>query len=233
MQYLLAHISFPTLIQDTAALVVSIFIGFFIWIIKQSYDNYEQELKSLKTLEICLSGDLATNKHNEEYLNDWIERLEENKLYSCAFRTYTLGNSELVNINDLKLVNKINTLSYGLNVLFNDLKNNYDVYTSNSIRFLDKNLVDNWKEMNINTLKQLSIPKDNFISSEKDIKEAVAYLRAYYNQKRVSIYRLFPYFSLNIYPKLTDRKVQFEIDVLNKNLEEKTKALIDGGQEKG
>ncbi len=162
MGYIITNISLPILIQDTAALVVSVSIGFFIWIIKQSYDKHEQELKSLKKLEICLSGDLATNKHNEEYLNDWMDNLKKNKLFSCAFRTYELDNSELVYITNLELINKINTLSYGLNILFNDLKNNYDVYTSNSLRFLDKDLVNNWKEMNINTLVQLNIPKNNF-----------------------------------------------------------------------
>jgi len=233
MQYILAHISLPTLIQDIAALVVSIFVGFFIWIIKQSYDGYIQELKSLKRLEIFLSSDLATNMHNEEYLNDWIGKLRENKLFSCAFRVYSLDNSVLIDISNLKLVNKINSLTHGLNVLFNDLKNMYDTYISNTYRLLEKDNVDLWKKMNINTLDQIETIKNNFTDSEKDIKEAVAYLRGYYNQRRFSIFRMFSIFSYNIYPKLTDKKVQLEIIALDKNLADKAKASTKATHEKG
>ncbi len=222
MEYIITNISLPTLIQDSAALLVSFLIGFFIWIIQQSYSQYRQEIRSLKKLEICLSGDLATNKHNQEYLNDWIIKLKENKPFSFTFRAYSLDTSELVHINNSNLINKINTLSFGLNVLFNDLKNNYDSYTSNSFKFLDKDLIENWKELNTNTLNQLAVPQQNFIDSEKDIKEAVAYLRAYYNQKRFSTYKLLSSFlSYNVYPKLTDKNVKDQIVSLDKSLEDK------------
>jgi hypothetical protein len=224
MEYIISNISVPVLIQDSLALLISFLIGFLIWVIQQSYGEHKQEIGSLKKLEICLSGDLATNKHNQEYLNDWIEKLGKNELFSFVFRSYSLDTSELLHIKNPNLINRINALSFGLNVLFNDLKNIYDLYSSNSFKFLEKDLVENWKEMNTNTLAQLAVPKQNFIDSEKNIKEAVAYLRAYYDQKRFSIYTLFSFFSYNIYPKLTDKNIQGHITNLNKNLEDKVSA---------
>lgn len=222
MEYIISNISLAMLIQDSAALLVSFLIGFLVWLVQQSYSEYKQEIRSLKKLEICLSGDLATNKHNQEYLDDWMVTLKQDKLFSFAFRAYSLDTSELVHIKNTNLINKVNVLSFGLDVLFNDLKNSYDLYSSNSFKFLEGNLVENWKEMNINTLVQLAVPKQNFIDAEKEIKEVVAYLRAYYDQKRFSIYRVFSFFSYNIYPKLTDKKVQYHIIKLNKNLEDKS-----------
>jgi hypothetical protein len=224
MEYILKNISFQLIIQETASLSISILFGFFIWMIKRSYDKYCEEVYSLKKIEICLSGDFASNTHNEKFLNDWIDSLQNNRLFSCSFRNYFLDNSEFVHLTNTTLINKLNALSFGLNVLSHDLENIFGRYYSNSIKFLDGDHIKEWYEMNTNTKNQLMVFRTNFSEAETDIKGAVTYLRAYYKQKSFSIFRLFSSFSVNIYPTLTEKDIQIELIALNKNIENKKNA---------
>lgn len=223
MEYIIASISLSRLIQDSVALLISFLVGFFIWLIQQSYSEYKQEIKALKKVEICLSHDLAANTNNQEYLKKWKDALEKNNLFSVAFTEYSLNTTEFFYVKNFNLINRLNALSFSLNGLYKDLKNIYDTYTSNSFKLLDKNLVKEWEDMNKNINFQSDKLSKNFVDSEKEIKEVVANLRVYYKQKKFSLFWLFNLLSFNIYPKSTDKKVQKEILELNKNLEDKAK----------
>ncbi len=222
MDFLLSNISINILIQDVASILVSILIGFLIWLIKYSYDKYSIEIIELKKTEIILSKDLARNTDNKEYLDTWMKNLKLNRLYSCSFRKYKLDDLDISKILNIQLVSKLNLLGYGLKGLEDDLENVYKGYIDTSAKFLNSDHVKEWETFNANTLVFLEVLKQNFIDSEKDLKETIAYLRAYYKQKSFSIFKIFTKLSQYNLPQLTEKKVAFELQKINEELTSKS-----------
>ncbi len=189
MDFLLPNISIDILIQDVASISASILIGFLIWLIKYSYDKYTMEIIELKKTEIFLSKDLARNTDNKKYLDTWMKNLNSHRLYSCSFRKYKLDDLDISKILNIQLVSKLNLLGYGLKGLEDDLDNVYKGYIDTSTKFLNSDHVKEWETFNANTLIFFEVLKQNFIDSDKDLKEAIAYLRAYYKQKIIFIFQ--------------------------------------------
>lgn len=209
-------------IEIITAVVISIFFAFLVWSVKESYRRHGVEMEALKKVEIILAINLGSNSINKSFFSEWQQSLKNNRLYQCSFRSYTYFGREYFGIHNLELVNKVLKLDFAYKGLDTDLNKLFGSYHETSIKFLDGDHVQEWLKFNTNILNQNESFKISFVQAEEDTKEIIAFLRAYYQQKKRTPYGLVhAVLGKDLFPKVSLTKVTKEKKKLEEELEEK------------
>lgn len=204
------HDFFRNVIVSSFSFIITTIFAFFVWLLKNGYDNYILETKLLRKTEISLIRDDASITANQEYLEEWIACLKENRPYTCAFRSYSSDNLNFSEISNQEVLNKLNKLTYQLGGLEKDLENTFRNYTILTEKLLDGDHVDLWTKFNETTIDQLSTFQKNFIDAKEDIIKSLALLRVYGNQKSFSIFKLIRYLNTPLLPRITTNSINIE-----------------------
>jgi len=202
--------------------IASVTFAFLVWSVKESYKRHGAEMVALKKVEIILAINLGGNSINKSFFDEWRQALQNNRLYQCSFRDYAYFEREYFGIRNLELVNKVLKLDFAYKGLATDLSKFFGSYQETSIKFLDSDHVQEWFNFNTNVLEQSDRFKISFIQAEEDTKETVAFLRAYYQQKKRTPYGLiYAVLGTDLFPKVSPAKVASEKKKLEEELKRK------------
>jgi len=209
-------------IEVITAGAVSVLFAFLLWSVKESYKRHGAEMMALKKVEIILAINLGGNSINKFFFDEWRQALQNNRLYQCSFRDYVYFEREYFGIRNLELVNKVLKLDFAYKGLATDLSKFFGSYQETSIKFLDSDHVQEWFNFNTNILEQSDRFKISFVQAEEDTKETVAFLRAYYQQKKRTPYGLmYAILGTDLFPKVSFARVALEKKKLEEELERK------------
>lgn len=205
-----------------AAGIASVTFAFLVWSVKESYKGHGMEIEALKRVEMILALNLGSNSINKSFFDEWQRALRDNRLYQCSFRNYTYFEREHFGIRNLELANKVLKLDFAYKGLATDLSKFFGTYHETSIKFLDSDHVQEWFNVNTNILNQSDTFKISFVQAEEDTREAVAFLRAYYQQKKRTPYGvIYAVLGKDLFPKVSAIKVAEERKKLEEELKKK------------
>jgi len=215
-------------VEVIVAGIASVIFAFLVWSVKESYKKHGAEVEALKKAEIILAINLGGNSINKSFFDEWLQALKNNRLYQCSFRPYSAFEREYFGIRNIELVNKILKLDFAYKGLATDLNKFFGNYHETSIKFLDSDHVQEWFNFNTNILEQSEKFKISFVQAEEDTKETVAFLRAYYQQKKRTPYGLlYTVLGTDLFPKVSPMKVAEEKKKLEEELEKKRKEALE------
>lgn len=168
--------------------IISVFFAFLIWSVKESYKKHCEEVALLGKIEIIFAHNLGSLLTNQSYFEEWLKALRQPRLYNCAFRTYIFFNHEDYTVTNRNLLNKLITFDFSLKGLQADTDLFFGGYHKSSLMLLPENLVNEWNNLNQNTLDQSSKYQLSFEQAIDDAKEVIGLTRAYAKQKRNTPY---------------------------------------------
>lgn len=196
--------------------LISISFAFLIWSVKESYNRHCSEIAFLAKCEIVLAENLGNLLTNQSFFIDWLSAMKVSRLYNCSFRAYIFIEHGDFKISNQELLNDLIKLNFSLKGHEMDLNLVFKNYHESSLMFLTQDLVDEWNNLNKNTLSQSAKLLTNFEHAIEDTKNCAAYLRAYANQKRYTPYGLFRFvFGRSLLPRISKKvllKYRHEIE---------------------
>lgn len=170
-----------------------------VWLIKLSIENFIKESVALTEIQLALAVNAQKIKDNEEFYDQWLTALSENRLYSVQFHSLIFPYDKLKDIKSSRLLNQVIHTFYMCESFGKDLcgmhKSYYDISTSD--RFND-NTDQNWLIFNKNTHSGVLKIKESFKTIHEKILEDVAGIDRYIEIRKKTIhYRLISIFKNN------------------------------------
>lgn len=183
---------------------------------------------ALAKFERIFAVNLTTVKDNFEFVDDWISALKNNRPYSFHLEKYFIDDETTFKLSNLELINSVISTNYMLRRTSSDLENIYKGYWEIVFKIdampdplqKEANLV-RYHSTVINALEQI---KKNHTPLNNTIMETVALVRAV---DHVRFHSLFGYLGLlfvDIFPRVTKKLKEVEIEKLRKNIQEKSKS---------
>lgn len=204
------------------ATLISVLLALLIWSVKESYRRHDEEVKLLGKIEIIFAHNLGNLLINQSYFDSWCGAMREPRLYNCAYRTYISFDNEDFKITSSQLLNKLVTFNFSLQGLDADVNLIFNNYHKASDMMLPNDLVNEWENLNKNTLQQSGGYKTSFHQAIDDAKDCIALVRAYAAQKKRTPYGLVrTVLGKNLLPKISEETLAIQRKAIKENLEEK------------
>lgn len=217
----------------TKEIFVSSFTGAFlailsagvVWFIKSAYEKHRAEKFALAKFERIFALNLTALSDNFDFVNEWLEALENNRPYSFQLRDYILNEEDTYKISNLSLINKILSLNYKLNSLSLDLNNMYKNYWE-VISKIDsiQNEQQKMKELQIyhGTIRGHLIQiRQSYDPVKNNIIELVATIRVAADVRFHSLFGYLNVFLMDIFPTVNEMAIKVEIEALEKQINER------------
>ena len=106
----------------------ALFSAGIVWILKSAYEKHRAEVFALSKFERIFANNLTILKDNFNFLNDWINSLENNRAFSIHFEGYYINEEETYKIKNLELINRLLSLNYMLRRTGFDFENTYKTF---------------------------------------------------------------------------------------------------------
>ena len=200
----------------------ALFSAGIVWILKSAYEKHRAEVFALSKFETIFANNLTILKDNFNFLNDWINSLENNRAFSIHFEGYYINEEETYKIKNLELINRLLSLNYMLRRTGFDFENTYKTYwegvrSVNEIKD-EESRERNFEALNKNLLPVLQKMNSGYKVIEDKLVDVVAYIRCANNVRKHSIFGYFSVLFLDIYPKITDNSVKRQVEILRENI---------------
>lgn len=207
--------------------VLALISASLVWLLKSAYEKHRKEILALAKFERIYAINLTLLKDNFEEIDNWIASLNRNRPYSFYRGTYYLDEEETYRLSNLELISRILNINYKLRRTGFDLENIYKNYFD-VIAHIDSIQDDVRKESNLNvfhnTVKStLETMKTNYEPLKNDMIETVALIRAAHHVRKHSLFGYLSLLFIDIYPKITEKSIKQEIDVLKENIAQNEK----------
>lgn len=161
-------------------------------------------------------------------MHQWVESLKNHRPYSYHFSEYVIEKDEIYKIDHRGLVNRIIALNYMLQRTSLDFNNIYKSYWDNIAKLIeDENeatKTENIKRLNDNVREALEGMEVNYEPIKNDIIRTMALIRAVGHVRYHSLFGYLGVLFRDIYPNVTDEKVEQEI----KKLEADFNKIVQG-----
>lgn len=202
----------------TAAVLITATLAFVTWLIKNSYENYTEEMRLLVKMEVYLIKDRSALYDNRDSFSTWLNCLKESRAYTGAMHGYASQEIDFYNVSNLDLLNKFNNVAYRLKRFETDINHNFAEYRNDINKFFEsKDLkADGWGDFNRNLLTQLEILRQSFNDAIEETESLLAFLRVYKKQKRWSVFRLLKLLNTAIFPCISHKAVEKELQDIKK-----------------
>ncbi len=189
------------------------------WLVKSSYTSYKREIISITTLERVYAENLKLSHDNLQLMNLWDVQLKSGGLFSCNFGKFTIDNKSHLHLSDMELINLIVKTNYFQKCVNQDLSNLYISYCSIIARFEDGKISEDRLVIYFSSISQTieAIREQMDVVSTEMIK-SIARLRLVWRAKGHSVYGYLDRLNMNIFPKVTSKKMDEEIVSINKDL---------------
>jgi hypothetical protein len=209
---------FYDLTVHTVAVLITATLAFVTWLIKNSYDNYTEEMKLLVKMEVYLIKDRSALYDNRDSFSTWLSCLKESRAYTGAMQGYASQEIDFYNVSNLDLLNKFNNVAYRLQRFETDINHNFTEYRNGINKFFEsKDLkADGWENFNINLLTQLEILRQSYNDAIEETESLLAFLRVYKKQKRWSVFRPLKFLNTPIFPRISHKAVEKELQEIKK-----------------
>lgn len=196
-----------------------------IWFFKSAYEKHGTEILALRKYQIIFANNLTVLTDNFEFIDKWLESINNGRPYSFKFGTLVINEEEIFKLSNLSLINKILSLNYKLRRTELDMENIYRNYWD-TILYIDAIQDEQRKEKNLQiyhrTIKQhLTQMKENYEPLKTNSIEVVANIRV---AAKVRFHSLFGYLGIffrDIFPTMNDQAVKVEIEILTKQINER------------
>ncbi|MCX6717065.1 MAG: hypothetical protein NTU76_00095, partial [Candidatus Taylorbacteria bacterium] len=157
----------------------------------------------------------------------WIVGLKSNRPYVCCFGKFVIDDETHMKISDIGLINKIVKTNSFLKRMGEDVNGIYKNYVKVISGITDGKTVlteDQLKFYSNNLAEALDKILKKIEEGDKDVIKTLAHIRL---AGRVKFHSIFGYFSIlfrDVFPSINDKKVNNEIDKINKEIEVKSTA---------
>lgn len=194
---------------------------------KSAYEKHRSEKLALAKFERIFATNLTTLKDNFEFVDNWISALKNDRPYSFHLEKYFIDDETTFKLSNLELINSVISTNYMLRRTSSDLENVYKGYWE--IVFKIDAMPDpaqkeaNLKQYHSTVINALEQIKKNYAPLNKGIMETVVLVRAV---DHVRFHSLFGYLGLlfvDIFPRVTKKLKETEMEKLQQNIEEKSK----------
>lgn len=209
---------FYDLTVHAVAVLITAVLAFVVWLIKNAYESYINEIKLLVKIEVYLIKDRAALSDNKDSFELWLECLKNSRAYTGAMRSYISQEIDFYNVSNLDLLNKFNSLTYRLHRFDIDINHNFSEYRNGINNFFEsKDLkADGWEDFNKNLLVQLERLQRSFDEAIEEIESTIAFVRVYKKQRRWSIFRPLKFLNTPIFPCISYKAIEKELKDIRK-----------------
>lgn len=204
--------------------LIAIFSAGIIWFIKSAYEKHRAELFALAKFERMVANNIALLRDNFEFIDEWLGAIKNSRPYSFQFGDFFINEEETYKLSNLNLINKILSINYKLRRTNLDINNIYKSYWEvifkiDSIQD-EKQREDSLMRYHETIQQNLEKIKNNQEPLKKDLIDVQATIIV---AAKVRFYSLFGYLNFlfrDIFPRITDKAIKTEIEILNKKVKE-------------
>jgi hypothetical protein len=199
-----------------------------VWLLKSAFDKHKSENAALARYERCFASNLEIMYDNFDFLNQWIEVIEnQSRPYSAHFEDYVIDDQEHYKISDLELINWIVQLNYKFRRTaadFNHLQKGY-LKTLAEIDSLpaEQDRLCNLKKFHENFVPGLKKMTTNRKNLEEGTLNTIARIRLVSKVRKYSLFNCISFLFTDIWPRPTQERFNKELKQLQKDVEAKKK----------
>lgn len=205
-----------------------------LWAFKSAYSRSIEENIALARYERISSINLTNLADNYEIVDKWIAAIDQERVFRQPFSAMIVDDESSYKLKEIALIRKIISLNYKLRRTSIDLENLASGYWEGVLK-IDSNPDAAQKEVDLklfhtNIKEVLVKSKVNKQPIENDIVDLVGHIRAIYKVRRLSVFHLARFLSADIYPRVTQQKIESEVVNLKKEISEKTTRATDSSK---
>ncbi len=211
-------------LTSSIGIFIAIFFAGIIWFIKSAYEKHRAELFALAKFERMFANNIMLLRDNFEFIDEWLGAIKSGRPYSFQFGNFFINEEETYKLSNLKLINKILSINYKLRRTNLDINNIYKSYWEVIFK-IDSIQNEKQREDGLiryhKTIQQtLEKIKTNHDPLKKDLIDVQATIIVAANIRLHSLFGHLNFLFRDIFPRITDKAIKTEIEILNKKLKE-------------
>lgn len=199
------------------SLLALLFAGL-VWFIKSAYEKHKRTSLAIAKFERSYVENIAHLDQHITLINIWIQAIEQKQKYAAPpFSILSIDNESHLHLGDMKLVNLLIKTNFSQKSLNDDLTSMYSFYEKNFIYFLDKKIsLEQWQSNNEEILPVLKKMIEEIPKIQANLIKGVAYLRLSGRVLSHSVFSYIQILSVNVWPRITEKKIDQEIKAIEK-----------------
>ncbi len=212
------------LIASISAGVTLLFAGI-IWFLRVAYQKHVDEEVALQKIEIIIINNITSLQNNLGFIRQWIEALKDGTQFRAFLDDYIVEEDAILNLSKPELINEMLNINYRLKRMNLDMKNLEQFYKEvlPGIRHKSDptqsaaNLVIFFKKI----IDELNAVLTRYDTLEEQLIKSLAVVRIIMEIRNHSLFGYLRFFSVDIFPRISDKKIAIKINEIHKNMKMK------------
>ncbi|MCR4328331.1 MAG: hypothetical protein NUV53_02320 [Patescibacteria group bacterium] len=209
------------IIQSFLGSLLALLFAGLVWFIKSAYEKHKRTSLAIAKFE---RGYVENIAHLDQYIaliRIWIQAIENKQKYAAPpFSILSIDNESHLYLGDMRLVNLLIKTNFKQKGLNDDISSMHSFYEKNFSYFLDKKIsMEQWHSSNEELLPTLKKMTKEIPEIQSSLIQQVAYLRLSGRALFHSIFNYIQVLNVNIWPRVTNKKINQETMAIKKERE--------------
>jgi hypothetical protein len=198
-----------------------------LWALRSAYHSYTEEITALARYERISSLNLTNLKDNFDIVDKWIHAIDQGRVFRQPFSQLVIDDEDVYKLKKLPLIRRAISLNYKLQRTSIDLQNIATGYWETIVK-IDSNpdpaqKSTDFNAFNANIRETLVSIGTNREPLNNDLIDFVAAIRVHYDVRRVSLFRLLGFLFIDLFPRISEKKIKIAEAALRSEIAAKAK----------